>query len=241
MPRNSIPTAPPHEQPLHEAADWLPHSLDVTLGPPYLIAVEGPNGVGKSLLCAMLSEGMGFRYLRGVPPEWEAPAMKLRMIRDADWLASAMYFLSGVIESSREVLAGAGDIKVMDRSLWSTLAVHYAHDPSRLPTLVRLVELAAGKVKVPDLTIVLEMSPGEYRRRLGRKTGHEHQLDTATPDSDAFLLRESKFYHLLARQWPKLVFISTENREVEPVYEEAAEAVRKVLTVSAGSAVGWIS
>jgi thymidylate kinase len=207
----------------------VPRSLAVTLGSPYLIAVEGPNGSGKSLLCSMLKERLGFPYLRGVPPEWEAPAMKLRMIGQADWLASAMYFLSGVIESSREAASQPGTIKVMDRSLWSTLAVHYAHDPDRMPKLMRLVELAAGKVKVPELTIVLEISPAEYRRRLGRKTGDDHRFDTATPDTDLFLLRENEFYHLLARQWPKIVFISTENREVEPVYQEAEAAVRALL------------
>ncbi len=58
--------------------------------------------------------------LRGVPAGWEDSALKLRMIRDADWLASAMYFLSGVIESSREAgpergeAAGHGPLAVVD-------------------------------------------------------------------------------------------------------------------------------
>jgi thymidylate kinase len=216
----------PLEEPL---LPELPSSLAQTLGPPYLIAVEGPNGSGKSLLCSLLTERLGFPHLRGVPAAWETPAMKLHMIGGADWLASAMYFLSGVIESSRRAMQDEGTIKVMDRSIWSTLAVHYAHDPSRTPTLLRLVELAAGRIKTPDLAIVLEVSPAEYRKRLGRKTGHDHKFDTATPSSDEFLLRENEFYHLLARQWPKLVFISTEDREVEPVYQDAVEAIHAVL------------
>lgn len=207
----------------------LPPVLASTLGPPYLIAVEGPNGSGKTLLCSLLTERLGFARLRGVPALWEDPKMKLYMIRDADWLASAMYFLSGVIESSREAARVEGKIKVIDRSVWSTLAVHYAHDPARLGTLLRLLELAAGKVKVPDLTIVLEISPAEYRRRLGRKTGDDHKFDTATPSSDTFLLRENEFYHLLARQWPKMAFVSTENREVEDVYQEAVGHIRATL------------
>jgi thymidylate kinase len=217
----------PLEPALGEGQEWLPRSLAAMLGPPYLIAVEGPNGSGKSLLCSLLTERLGLSYLRGVPAEWEIPAMKLRMIRDADWLASAMYFLSGVIESSREAARAEGKVTVMDRSVWSTLAVHYSHDPARLTPLMRLVALAAGKVKVPDLTIVLEISPEEYRTRLVRKKGHDREFDAATPDSDLFLRRENEFYHLLAGQWPRLVFISTENREVEPVYQDAVAAIRQ--------------
>jgi thymidylate kinase len=219
----------PHQDPRTTGEDFplLPPSLAVTLGKPYLIAVEGPNGSGKSLLCTLLTERLGFPYLRGVPAGWEIPAMKLRMIRDADWLASAMYFLSGVIESSREAAQVAGKIKVIDRSIWSTLAVHYAHDPARMGPLMRLVELVAGHVKVPDLSIVLEISPETYRQRLPRKRGNARKFDVATPSTDLFLLREQEFYHALARQWPKMVFISTENREVEPVYQEAVEAIRQ--------------
>ena len=81
-----------------------------------------------------------------MPLAWEEPAAKLRMIRDADWLASALYFLSGVIEASREAARGPGETKVMDRSLWSTLAVHYAHDPDRLGVLMPLVERCADVI-----------------------------------------------------------------------------------------------
>ena len=46
----------------------------------------------------------------------------------------------------------------MDRSIWSTLAVHYATDPDRLERLMPLLELAADRLRIPNLTIVLEAS-----------------------------------------------------------------------------------
>lgn len=201
--------------------------LAASLGRPYVVAIEGPNGAGKSRLCSLLTERLGLPCLRGVPAGWEDSPQKLRMIRDADWLASAMYFLSGVMESSREAASGAGDIKLMDRSLWSTLAVHYAHDPARLEVLLPLLELAAGHVKVPDLTIVLEASPATCQRRIVRKAGHEQAMDAASPATDVFHQCEREFYHWLAAQWPAVAFIDTDDCEPETVCQKAADLIRE--------------
>ena len=204
----------------------VPRSLAASLGPPYVVAIEGPNGAGKTLLCSLLSQRLGLPALRGVPTGWEDSPQKLRMIRDADWLASAMYFLSGTIEASREAAGVQGDVKVMDRSLWSTLAVHYAHDPARLDQLLPLVDLAAGRVKVPDLVIVLEASPAACRQRIARKSAHDQQFDAASPATDVFGRREREFYHWLAGQWPKVAFIDTENSDADAVFRQAADLIR---------------
>jgi len=213
---------------LENALTQVPRSLAAPLGHPRVVAIEGPNGAGKSHLCRMLCERLGLPALRGVPAAWEEPATKLRMIRDADWLASAMYFLSGVIESSREAACGSEDLKIMDRSLWSTLAIHYAADPDRLEVLMPLLGLAAGRVKVPDLTIVLEASPATCAQRIARKSATEQGYDTAVLAPSAFHEREREFYRRLAGQWPRVEFIDTENADIEAVYRTAADLVRKV-------------
>jgi thymidylate kinase len=214
---------------LERACVELPRSLAASLGRPYVIAVEGPNGSGKSLLCRLLGERLGLPSLRGVPAAWEEPAAKLRMIRDADWLASALYFLSGVIETSREAARGPGETKVMDRSLWSTLAVHYAHDPDRLGVLMPLVDLAAEHLKAPDLTIVLEASPGTCRRRIAGKAAAEQGFDEAAPADGEFHRREREFYRWIAGQWPKVVFIDTDGIDAETVYRQAADRVGELV------------
>lgn len=207
----------------------LPLSLKASLGAPFVVAIEGPNGIGKTTLCTRLSERFGWPLLRGVPGDWEKAAIKLHMIRDADWLASALYFLSGVIESSREAVQGEAPVCLMDRSLWSTLAVHYAHDPSRLARLLPLVDLLADRFKTPDLTIVLEASAAACARRTARKDRHERELDAASPAHEGFQSREREFYQWLAEQWPRVVFVDAEQNDPEAVFNQAAKLIQESL------------
>jgi pyruvate kinase len=206
----------------------LPASLASSPAGPFVVAIEGPNGAGKTHLSALLAQRLGCPLLRGVPGAWEEPAMKMRMIHDADWLASAMYFLSGVIEASREA-AAEGTLRVMDRSIWSTLAVHYAHDPRRLDVLLPLVELAADRVKVPNLTIVLEASLDVCRKRIARKTGRQQAFDSAAFDSEEFHRREREFYRWLATQGPAVVFLDADRCDPEEVCRQAADHIRESL------------
>ncbi|MGA2032723.1 MAG: pyruvate kinase [Thermoguttaceae bacterium] len=205
----------------------LPARLAVGRGEPRVVAIEGPNGAGKTCLCQALGQRLGLPQLRGVPAAWEEPALKLHMIRDADWLASAMYFLSGVIEAARDIPAGGAKLMVMDRSLWSTLAVHYAHDPERLERLLSLLELAADRLRVPDLTIVLEASPATCSARIAGKSGQERQWDAASPADAAFARRERDFYAWLATQGPKVAFLPTDGRDAEDVCRRAAALIRE--------------
>jgi pyruvate kinase/thymidylate kinase len=205
----------------------LPRRLTTTVSPPFVVALEGPNGSGKTHLCALLAERLALPTLRGVPACWEDSAIKLRMIRDADWLAAAMYFLSGVIESSRQAAGENEKLQVMDRSLWSTLAVHYAHDPARLERLLPLVELAADRLKTPDLTIVLEAGRDVCNRRIALKEGCQREWDQAVAADDGFHQRERQFYHWLAQQGPRVVFVDAESNDPEDVYRRAAEIIRE--------------
>jgi pyruvate kinase/thymidylate kinase len=217
---------------LNNAKYELPRCLSSTLGQPLAVAIEGPNGTGKTHLCTLLRERLSLPYIRGIPSAWEHAEMKMHLIRDADWFASAMYFLSGVIESSKEIQHKNELLSVMDRSVWSTLAVHYAHDPKRMGLLMPLLELASGRIKVPDLTIVLEASPAVCRERIAHKSGLDQQYDAASPDTETFNYREREFYHWLATRWPKIIFIDSERDSIEEVYTKTEKAIREFLPCS---------
>ena len=167
-----------------------------------LIAIEGGNGVGKSTLIEHIrATHPDWTIRRGVPDAWMEPQMKMRMIRDADWMASAFYFLSGCMELKRELLELIQQQVLpskicLDRSLWSTLAVHVGHDPKRLAELMPMLELMAGHVCVPNRTVVLIASPETLRRRVSEKEPSERAFDELTENHD-YRERESAFYHWL--------------------------------------------
>lgn len=193
---------------------------------PVVVALEGPNGAGKTTLCPLLARRLAAPVCLGTDAAWFSDAFKTRMIRDADWFASAMFFLSGCCEQMR-VLRGRPDpLVIMDRSLWSTLAVHGAGSPERLAALLALLQPVAAQIPVPDLTLVLEADFATCQSRIARKSGPSRRLDelTATP---AFHAREQGFYHWLARQRGEVRLLDASQAGPETIAERATALIRE--------------
>jgi thymidylate kinase len=109
------------------------------------------------------------------------------------------------------------DLLVMDRSLWSTLAVQYAHDPARLEKLLAMVDLAADRLITPHLTIVLEAGLETCNRRIANKSNAEKELD-ALDATEAIHLRECQFYRWLGSQGQPVEFVEADSDDPEAVY-----------------------
>jgi len=94
-----------------------------------------------------------------------------------------------------------------------------------LKRILPLLELAADRLKVPNLTIVLEASPDTCRQRIAGKPADEREFDAASPVDEGFDRRERAFYAWLAAQGPRVVFINTESRDPDAVYCRAAKLI----------------
>src|SRR5713226_8280645 len=106
MPMSSDETALPKTAPQPLS---LPQFRDQHPAPgPAVVAIEGPNGAGKTTLSWALSRKLGVPWCLGTDEAWFAEPLKVRMIRDAEWYASAMFFLSGCFEQTR-LLRNRGD------------------------------------------------------------------------------------------------------------------------------------
>jgi thymidylate kinase len=193
---------------------------------PFVVALEGANGTGKTTLCHLLSRRLGAPACLGTDAAWFSEAFRIRMIRDAEWFASAMFFLSGCLEQMRVLRGRPTPLVIMDRSLWSTLAVHGAESPARLETLLAMLRPVAAEIHIPDLTLVLDAGFETCQSRIARKSGAARLLDdlTATP---AFHEREQEFYRWLACQRPEVVFLDADQAGPENVAERASTLIRE--------------
>jgi thymidylate kinase len=218
-------TSPPNEGEPHRrglSQLVLPSFAAPDSSGPFIVALEGPNGVGKTTLARTLP----FPHCLGTDDAWFTEPFRVRMIRDAEWFASAMFFLSGCFEQMR-VLRGRQDkLVVMDRSLWSTLAVHGAESPERLELLLAMLRPVAGQIRVPHLTLVLEASFTTCQSRIAKKTGTARALDELTANT-TFHAREQQFYRWLSRQRAEVRFLDVDQAPPEEVALQASDLIRQ--------------
>jgi thymidylate kinase len=191
---------------------------------PFVAALEGANGAGKTTLCQLLSRNLAAPACLGTDEAWFSDSFKTRMIRDAEWFASAMFFLSGCFEQMRVLRGRPDSLVIMDRSIWSTLAVHGAESPERLELLLAMLRPVAAQIHVPDLTLVLEASFETCQSRIARKSGAARLLDDLTANA-AFHAREQEFYRWLARQRSEVLFLDANQIGTENIAERTAALI----------------
>lgn len=203
----------------------LPKFAALATDRPFVVAVEGPNGAGKTTLCRTLAEKMGATHCLGTDEAWFGPAFKTRMIRDAAWYASAMFFLSGCFEQMRLIQTRTEPLIIMDRCLWSTFAVHGAETPLRLAALIEMLRPIASEIPLPHRTLVLEASFSTCQARISRKSGEAKALDELTA-TERFHSRERELYRWLSTQIPNVTFLDANEAGPERVANQAMTAIQ---------------
>lgn len=208
-----------------EKLSW-PKFADPPQPGPFVLAVEGPNGAGKTTLCRAMAEKMGAAQCLGTDAAWFGPAFKTRMIRDAPWYSSAMFFLSGCCEQMRVLQHRADPLILMDRCLWSTFAVHGADSPQRLEKLIAMIQPVASELPIPHATLVLEASFATCQARIARKEGEARALDQLTANV-RFHTREREFYRWLSSRIPNFIFLDVNEDTAERVTEKAISSFHR--------------
>lgn len=204
----------------------LPRFAERDPARPFVVALEGANGAGKTTLCRSLSRALGAPACLGTDEAWFSDSFKTRMIRDAEWFASAMFFLSGCFEQMRVLRGRPGPLIIMDRSLWSTLAVHAAESGERLQALLDMLRPVASQIHVPDLTVVLDANFEVCQARIAQKTGTARLLDGLTANA-AFHSREQAFYRWLAGQRSEMLFLEANQDGPESIAVRASALIRQ--------------
>ncbi|MEE3421227.1 MAG: hypothetical protein VZR11_00740 [Succinimonas sp.] len=172
-----------------------------------IIAIEGPDGVGKTSVIEELRV-QGYQTIRGIPKDWENPALKKLMISTDCWLSSAMYFLSGGIENRKFISIDDNILSFSDRCIWSSLAVHYKKDPNLLPEIFKLLSLFSKYAQFPRRIFVLNPGFDNVLNRINMKTDEEKAFDVLLPLTKQAYDNEMIFFKWLQEVGIPVVFIN---------------------------------
>jgi len=155
------------------------------------IAVEGPEGAGKTTLAGRLAariratgrDVLVTREPGGTPTSEAARALVLDPA--LDWTASGELFL--MLTARAELVArvlrpalGAGTVVICDRYDLSTRAYQIAGRGLPETAVLAANGLATGGL-VPDLTFVLDIEPREGRRRQAAQGKAPDRMERADP------------------------------------------------------------
>ncbi|PRX23228.1 thymidylate kinase [Orenia metallireducens] len=191
---------------------------------PFLIAVEGPNGVGKSTLCKRISKKFNAKYCFSTPDKWMEYDIKKRMIFDASWLSSALYFFSGTMEIKRELdnELSCNDLVIMDRSFWSTLAVNWIADFERIDFLLSIVSKGSEFLPIPDIIIILDADYEVCEARINSKTDIGKNLDQVSKES---FFKEKTYYDWLEKELDDVIRLDTSKSNQDEVFTKVCSMI----------------
>ena len=189
-------------------AAWIHHARNV-FSPPRLIAIEGPDGAGKTTLINQINKEFDVQVTRGVPTEWEYSNLKTRVLNSHSWQSTVLFYLSGIMEQKTSI--NTDNLLIMDRSVWSTLTAHAMEDPDRLPFIFDILDKVSHQICYPDLTIYLDVDLTTSRQRSSNKTQEEILWDKLGPKCKEEFNRQKDFFVWLSNNKVPVKFVNACN------------------------------
>lgn len=200
------------------------------------ITFEGPEGCGKSTHSKKLKsflEGKGHKVLLTLEPGGTQVGKHIRDIlldpkSVLDETTEVYLFAADRSEHVSKIILPAlkeGKFVISDRYVDSTLA--YQIGGRGLPEdLVRYVNMISSKGLIPDLTLLLDVSP-EIGLKRATQVG---SLDRFEKEKIQFHKKVREKYLEIAKNDPQRIkVVNTDNREIDEIQEEIRKIIDKGL------------
>lgn len=196
------------------------------------ITFEGPEGCGKSTHAKRLKsylEGKGIRVLLTQEPGGTQVGKEIRQLllkpdSVLDETTEVYLFAADRSEHVSKIIKPAlaeGKVVISDRYVDSTIA--YQIGGRRLPEdLVRYLNMVSSKGLIPDLTIMLDVSP-EVGLERATRGGHADRFEQEVIDFHRRV--RAKYQEIAAQEPQRITVIKTDDLAIEAIQEQ----IRKVI------------
>jgi dTMP kinase len=194
------------------------------------IAVDGPNGVGKTTLCNELFKRLEQRGRQILSLRQPSDTALGDFIRNEHFRIKGMSLAALVVadrlwqlETQINPALADGSIVLLDRYVASTLVLQRI-DGVDIDILWKMNE----QVRIPDATIILLASPGVLSERLDRR-GRTSRFDRHEQISQ---LEDTYFREAvdhLAKAGYKLISVDTDDLSIEEVGDKAVMEISHLL------------
>lgn len=208
-----------------------------------LISLEGLDGAGKTTQIELLTRWLDARhvtYIRTREPGGTPLGLEIRrLLLERPELAMTTLAEAFLFQADRAqhfstlVLPAleAGTLVITDRCLDASIAYQgFARNVG--PELVTQLSVIATQGHLPDLTILLDLDPGQVQQRIdpaNDQSGLREAPSRFDSESEVFHYRVRQGFRLIARAHPTRVHIVDAGRSVEEVHQAIVGLVEPVL------------
>ncbi len=191
----------------------LPDRLKNASGKKRLIALEGVDGSGKTTLCQCLdAKYSDIRFVEIAKEYVSAPFVEYLVEKTSD-IGNSLVFAASLADRKNMMDQLDDNIRtvVMDRSLWSTVAMSYVRSPEKAQDVINMFDSLAHYMPIPEIVYLLDVPYSECRNRILRR-------DTSTLNdnmSEETYNRHMEFYYWLSTQNVGVHIIKWNNTTIE--------------------------
>ena len=193
-----------------------------------LITIEGLDGAGKTTLCAGLTQALPDARLLREPGGVELSERIRDLVKDpalaVDPRAEALLYAAAraqLVQERLEPLVAAGATGLRDRFTDSSLAYQGAGRALGVEEVRAINRFATGG-RVPELTLLLRISPAAGRARQDGRPGDADRLER---EGEGFFAAIAAAYDELARAEPARFFVIDAEQPAADVLAAALSAV----------------